>query len=253
MIDFHSHIMPGVDDGSSDIDMTMDMLENSLSQGVEYICATPHFIVGEYELQWEKYQEKLKLMQEKAEGKIEIIQGMEIYINPDLPRLYSEKKIWGINNKKYLLIELPMQQFPIYTEKIFYELRLLGAAPILAHPERNLSIMKKPELLIDLIEQGNLAQMNAGSLAGIYGTDIKKFAEKLVGMNLIHMLGSDAHNNTRRNTNIKQGYNRIKELNKDLYNWIIGHEKMILEGISVELPEIILNKKKKGFFSFFKK
>jgi protein-tyrosine phosphatase len=245
--------MPGVDDGSSDIDMTMDMLENSLKQGVEYICATPHFIVGEYELDPEDYHERLTILQEKAEGKINIIQGLEIYINPDLPKLYSDRKIWGYNNKKYLLVELPMQQYPIYTEKVFYELRLLGATPILAHPERNLSIMKNPDLLVDIVEQGNLAQMNAGSLAGIYGSEIKKFAEKLVNMNLIHLLGSDAHNNTRRSTNIQQGFKRIKELNNDLYNWIIANEKKILDGIDVEVPEIILNKRKKSFFDFFRK
>ena len=253
MIDFHSHILPGVDDGSSNIDMTMDMLENSLRQNVEYICATPHFITGEYEIELKEYEEKLKLIQEKVSGKINIIKGLEIYINPELPRLYSEKKIWGFNGKKYLLIELPMQQFPIYTEKIFYELRLLGATPVLAHPERNFSIMKDPNLLIDLVEQGNLAQMNAGSLVGIYGKDIKKFAERLVEMNLIHLLGSDGHNDNRRNTNIEEGFKRVRELNSALFNWINENEKNILDGIDVEVPEIILNKKRKSIFDFFKK
>lgn len=253
MIDFHSHILPGVDDGSSSIDMTMEMLENSLQQGVEYICATPHFITGEYEITLEEYEEKLKLIREKASGNINIIQGLEIYINPELPKLYSEKKVWGYNNKKYVLVELPMQQYPIYTEKVFYELRLLGATPVLAHPERNLSIMKNPNLLVDIVEQGNLAQMNAGSIVGIYGSDIKKFAEKLVSMNLIHMLGSDGHNNTRRNTNLQQGFKRVESLNNGLYKWITENEKNILDGIDVEVPEIILNKKKKSFFNFLKR
>lgn len=87
-----------------------------------------------------------------------------------------------------------MLDFPIYTEKVFYDLRLMGAIPILAHPERNLRIMKNPELFISLVEQGNLAQLNAGSLLGKYGTDIKKCAEKLVARNLIHIVGSDGHN-----------------------------------------------------------
>jgi len=250
VIDFHCHILPGVDDGSVDIEMTKDMIENSLIQGVEYVCATPHFITEESELTLDEYKEKIKLVKDSVEN-IEIIPGLEIYIDPELPRLYKEHKIWGYNYKKYLLIELPMMEFPIYTEKVFYDLRLMGATPVLAHPERNLRIMKNPELLESLVEQGNLAQLNAGSLSGQYGTDIKKFAEKLVAKNLIHIIGSDGHNNKRRNTNIKEGLAKIKALNPELFNWIKDNEKKILQGEEVEVLDIVTDKKKKSFFSFF--
>lgn len=253
MIDFHTHVMPGVDDGSRNLEMTMDMIDNSQMQGVEYICVTPHFITGEYEIDHESYNRNFESLKESIGNKVNLVQGLEIYINPELPKLYEEKKIWGLNENKYLLIELPMQQYPIYTDKIFYELRLRGARPVLAHPERNLAIMKNPELLIDLLNQGNLAQMNSGSLMGSYGGEIKKFAEKLVSMNLIHMLGSDAHNNGRRNTNIKSGYERVKELNKNLFQWIEGNELKVLQGIDVEAPDIISIKRKRGFFDFFRK
>lgn len=253
MIDFHTHVMPGVDDGSRNLEMTMDMIYNSQEQDVEYICVTPHFITGEYEIDHESYNRNFESLKESIGNKVKLVQGLEIYINPELPKLYDEKKIWGLNENKYLLIELPMQQYPIYTDKIFYELRLRGARPVLAHPERNLAIMKNPELLIDLLNQGNLAQMNAGSLMGSYGGEIKKFAEKLVSMNLIHMLGSDAHNNGRRNTNIKPGYERVKELNKSLFQWIEENELKILQGIDVEVPDIISIKKKRSFFDFLRK
>lgn len=253
MIDFHSHVIPEVDDGSRSMDMTMDMINNSLEQGVEYICATPHFIPGECEISHEEYTNKFNSVRSAISSDINLIQGLEIYINPELPNLYKEKKIWGFGEKRYLLIELPMQQYPIYTDKIFYELRLLGAAPVLAHPERNLSIMKNPDLLIELIEQGNMAQMNAGSLMGLYGTEVKKFAEKLVGMNLIHMLGSDGHNNRKRNTDLKDGIDRLKCLNKDLYDWIVKNEMKILNGIEVEVPDIIMKSRKKSLFDFFRK
>ena len=224
MIDFHCHILPGVDDGSVNIEMTKEMIDNSLNQGVEYLCATPHFITEESEITLEAYKEKLQFVKDNIEN-IEIIPGLEIYIDPELPKLYKENRIWGYNYNKYLLIELPMMEFPIYTEKIFYDLRLMGAIPVLAHPERNLRIMKNPELLINLIEQGNLAQLNAGSLTGQYGTDIKKSAEKLVSRNLIHIVGSDGHNNKRRNTNIKEGLEKIEAINPELFNWIKNNQK----------------------------
>lgn len=249
MIDFHCHILPGVDDGSVNIEMTKEMIDNSLNQGVEYLCATPHFITEESEITLEAYKEKLQFVKDN----IEIIPGLEIYIDPELPKLYKENRIWGYNYNKYLLIELPMMEFPIYTEKIFYDLRLMGAIPVLAHPERNLRIMKNPELLINLIEQGNLAQLNAGSLTGQYGTDIKKSAEKLVSRNLIHIVGSDGHNNKRRNTNIKEGLEKIEAINPELFNWIKNNQKKILQGEDVEVLDIIDDTKKKSFFSFFLK
>ena len=252
MIDFHCHILPGVDDGSVNIEMTKEMIDNSLNQGVEYLCATLHFITEESEITLEAYKEKLQFVKDNIEN-IEIIPGLEIYIDPELPKLYKENRIWGYNYNKYLLIELPMMEFPIYTEKIFYDLRLMGAIPVLAHPERNLRIMKNPELLINLIEQGNLAQLNAGSLTGQYGTDIKKSAEKLVSRNLIHIVGSDGHNNKRRNTNIKEGLEKIEAINPELFNWIKNNQKKILQGEDVEVLDIIDDTKKKSFFSFFLK
>ncbi|MCJ7691073.1 MAG: protein tyrosine phosphatase, partial [Clostridiaceae bacterium] len=167
MIDFHSHILNGVDDGAKNLDMSLQMLKNAESEGVEYICATPHFITEEFEISREKYIEKLDklvLASREENFSIKILSGLEIYMHPSLPKLYKEKKIWGINGSEYLLIELPMGQFPMYTEDIFYELMLLGAKPILAHPERNHKIMNNHDLIINLIKQGVFMQTNVGSL-----------------------------------------------------------------------------------------
>jgi protein-tyrosine phosphatase len=143
MIDFHSHILPGVDDGSKDFETSLKMIRNSIDEGVECICATPHFIPEEHEITREIYNLKLEQLKCSTIGDhIQVISGLEVYINPTLPKLYKENKIWCINDKKYMLIELPMNQFPIYTEEVFYELRILGVTPILAHPERNIEIIK---------------------------------------------------------------------------------------------------------------
>lgn len=251
MIDFHSHIIPSVDDGSSSFQMSLNMIENSNEQGVKAICATPHFIVGEYEIDRIEYLESIELLR-KATCDIKIANGLELYINPELPYLYEKEKIWGINDKSYLLIELPMRDFPIYTKDVFYELRLLGLNPIIAHPERNIAILKDPSLLMDLVNQGTIIQMNAGSLIGIYGDRIKKFAESLVDKNLAHILGSDGHNDSKRNTNIKDAFEVIKNRNLDLYKWILNNEEKVLDGIEVEILDIISNKRKR-LFDFFKK
>ena len=253
MIDFHSHIMYGVDDGAKSLNTSLEMLKLSENEGVEYICATPHFITEEYEISRNDYIKKfdeLVTASKEENISIKILSGLEIYMHPNLPKLYKEKKIWGINNSEFLLIELPMGQFPIYTENVFYELMLLGAKPILAHPERNLKIMKNHDLIINLINQGVMMQINAGSLLGDYGKEAKKTAQVFLRSNMIHMLGSDGHNITSRKSKLKEAYAIVKDENKEVYNWIIKNQTNIINNVSVmEFLEIKF-KKEKGKIPF---
>ncbi|MBZ9687642.1 protein tyrosine phosphatase [Clostridium estertheticum] len=256
MIDFHSHIIHGIDDGAKSLDMSLEMVKISENEGVEYICATPHFITEEFEITREKYLEKLDrlvLASKEENFKIKILEGLEIYMHPNLPKLYSEKKIWGINGSKYLLIELPMGQFPMYTEDVFYELMLLGARPILAHPERNFKIMKNHDLVINLIKQGVLMQINTGSLLGDYGKEVKKTSEEFVKKNMVHILGSDGHNITSRKTRLKIAYEIVKEKNLATYNWILENQTNIINNVST-MEFLELKQKKKGIslFNIFK-
>jgi protein-tyrosine phosphatase len=256
MIDFHSHIIHGIDDGAKSLNMSLEMLRISESEGVEYICATPHFITEEFEITKEKYIEKLDrlvIASREENIKIQILPGLEIYMHPDLPKLYKEKKIWGINDSEYLLVELPMGQFPIYTEDVFYELMLLGVKPILAHPERNIKIMENHDLIINLIRQGVLMQINSGSLLGDYGKEVKKNAEIFVVRNMVHILGSDGHNITGRKTKLKAAYEIVENKNKVVYNWILENQNNIIDNIQTsEFLELNLKKNKKSFFNIFK-
>jgi protein-tyrosine phosphatase len=256
MIDFHSHIIHGIDDGAKSLNMSLEMLKNSDSEGVEYICATPHFISEEFEIRRDEYIEKLDSLALASREKnlnIKILSGLEIYMHPNLPKLYKEKKIWGINDSEYLLIELPMGQFPLYTEDVFYELMLLGAKPILAHPERNLKIMKNHDLIISLIKQGVLMQSNSGSLLGDYGKEVKKTCEEFVKRNMIHILGSDGHNITSRKTRLKEAYAIVKHKNEALYGWISENEANIINNVSMmEFLEIKPKKRTISFFNIFK-
>jgi protein-tyrosine phosphatase len=255
MIDFHSHILPYLDDGSKNYDMSFDMLKLAAEEGTEFICATSHFIPEELEQNKKHYYERLESIINLTKTKnisINILPGLELYLHPDLPTLYSEKRIWGINLTPYVLIELPMQQFPMYTDEVFYELRLQGAMPIIAHPERNFKIMKDEGLLKNLIDQGTLAQINSGSLTGIYGKDIQIFAEHLVERNMIHLIGSDAHDDKRRTTRLKDALEIIKHKNLELYAWMDENQYKIIEGKEVNVLDIKPNKKKFNFWGLRK-
>ncbi|GIM28703.1 phosphoesterase [Clostridium polyendosporum] len=254
MLDLHSHIVPEIDDGSVSLEVTKDMLINAYNEGTRCICATSHYISGDFQIQKEIYDEKfLSVSKLGEEIGIQVVKGLEVYLTPNLLELYKEGKIWCINEKNYMLIELPMREIPLYTEDVLYNLRLCGVTPIIAHPERNFKIANNLDVLKDLLEQGNLAQINAGSLTGLYGSAIKETALKLVEKNMIHFIGSDAHNNGNRDTSISSGINQIKKINQDLFLWIVDNEEKILSGEGV-YPLEIKNEKKKGFLSrLFKK
>ena len=256
MIDFHSHIIHGIDDGSKSLEMSLEMLKIAEHEGVEYICATPHFIPEEFEINRDDYIEKLDrlvLASKEENFNIKILSGLEIYMHPNLPKLYKDKKIWGINDSEYLLIELPMGQFPMYTEDVFYELMLLGVKPILAHPERNIKIMQNHDLIVNLINQGVLMQVNAGSLLGNYGKDVKKTANEFLKKNMIHILGSDGHNITSRKTMIKEAYEVVKDTNEAMYIWIFDNQTNIINNVStMEFLDLKLKKGKISFFDIFK-
>jgi protein-tyrosine phosphatase len=251
MIDFHSHIIPGVDDGSSSLEMSISMLENSIKEGTTSICATPHFILDEFEQTRDGYFNSLNLLRKNISG-INILSGLEVYINPNLAKLYNEGKIWCINDSTYMLIELPMNDYPIYTENALYNLRLSGITPILAHPERNTKIIKNIDLLLSLANEGTIFQMNAGSLIGSYGSYVKTFAEKLVSMNLVHVLGSDAHNDTKRTTRLREAYDIIETLNPKLYKAVLNNNDAVIRGEAITCHPEIYIKKESLFKRIFK-
>lgn len=253
-IDFHSHILWNVDDGSLSKEMTLDMLSIAEEERVEYICATPHFIINEQEIALKEYLERFQLLTKSYKGNINIIPGLELYMDPKLPEYYKKGMIFGLNREKYMLIELPMRDIPIYTRDVFYELSILGVRPILAHPERNLKIQQSPSLLMELLDDGVIAQMNAGSLMGVYGQAAKDSAELFVKNNMIHLLGSDAHNNQRRSPRMSKAYSRVKELNPELYTWINNNSNRIISGEELDILPIKRQENKKSFFKrLFKK
>ena len=256
MVDFHTHILFDVDDGSRDFSMSVRMIEDSIRDGVTMMAATPHYVEGVYFTEKDEYQEKFRQLKEKFEGRIELIPSMELMINTRLIDELKEGKVFGYNYSKTILVEFNLIDYPTYAEGIFYKLRKEGYQIILAHPDRYRVLREDPGAVYHLIDLGVILQLNAGSLVGQFGEKVTAFAEKLVSKNLIHLVGSDGHNDEKRNTKIKYAYDRIHELNPELYANIMENSTKIIKGEKGEfLPykawEKAVNKKKRGLFSAF--
>lgn len=232
MIDVHSHIVYGVDDGSKTIEDTMHMLKEAKKVGFTDIICTPHYMEGYYEVPCKEISSKISQIRDLAEGiNIKIHQGNEIYANENIIEYIKSGQATSLNGSRYVLIEFPMQTKPINMDQVIYLLLQAGKVPIVAHPERYSYVRENPNMLLEYIEQGVLFQTNYGSIIGMYGNEIKETAKKLLTHNMIHFLGSDNH---RVNTVYKNIPEALKILEK-----LVGEDKV--QELTTENPECILN------------
>jgi protein-tyrosine phosphatase len=232
MIDIHTHILPGIDDGADTIETSLEMLKIAQNDGVKTIIATPHYYKGHFET---GYEDVLKLAYDiniKAKENnidIEILSGQEVFLNNHVLSLYKQGLIGTLNNTKYMLIELPFDHIPKETFDIIYELRLLGVVPIIAHPERYAYIVKKPSIINQFIDEGCLFQLTSGSITGLFGKDVQKTSETLIRNRICHFISSDAHTSNKRCPEIKKSFDKIIKFDNGYIDILMNNvEKMIV-------------------------
>lgn len=254
MIDIHSHIIPSIDDGAKNIKVTLDMLKRAEKDGTKKIIATPHYCEGYGEtpiLEVKKLVEQFKTLAKDEGINLDIYAGQEIYFNENMINDYKEGNIGTINDSRYMLIEFPMRRFDEEIFDVLYELQVRNIIPVIAHPERYRPIMNKPSIINKFIEEEYLFQLNAGSLQGMFGADVKKTAELLVSNGIYNFIGSDAHNDEKRCTGISDAINIANKKSKISAELFRESSKRMLNNEDVEFIGDKI-REKKGIFSFIK-
>ena len=197
MIDIHSHILPGVDDGARSLADSVDLMQELASAGITDVIATPHYVpetkyVSNKTKNLLVFQKLKRTLVDKG-AKTRIFLGNEVYIDKSVADLASDGIISTLAGGSYLLVELPLNgTFPHY-EDIILDLIGVGYKVILAHPERYVIVQKDYEILRELWKAGVLIQCNLGSIMGEYGKGAKKMIKKLLRDDMIFALGSDIH------------------------------------------------------------
>jgi protein-tyrosine phosphatase len=225
MIDFHAHLLPGLDDGVATMDEAVEVSRSLSEQGVNGVVVTPHVMPGGYHNPRERVLQALEELRRslRAEGiPLRLYPGSEVYLSPEIPRWYAKGELLTLNDTgRYLLVELPYNEYPLDTGWVIDELLHLGVRTIIAHPERNGSVVRRPELLAALLRRNALAQVNAGSLMGLYGMATKRAARTFVRRGLVHLLGSDLHSAGRRSQLLPAAWEHFRRLlaedRRDLY------------------------------------
>ncbi|QNO14615.1 capsular biosynthesis protein [Alkalicella caledoniensis] len=239
IVDTHSHLIPAIDDGAKNMDETLEMCQIAEKENISKIIATPHFIRGEFFSTPRDVKDNVKNINKKLRElgiDVKIYSGHEVFIDPDIPKLLINGEINTLNDSRYVLIELPMNGIPSYTEDTLYSIRLKGYVPVIAHPERNSEIINDPNILFRLIELGAVSQMTTFSLLGKYGERIQKVSEEMLRHNLVHLMATDAHTPRRRSPKIVEAQKRLVDMvGAQKANTIMANGERILQNQELEI------------------
>jgi len=233
MIDIHSHLLFGVDDGAKTIEESMKIVECALNEGITDIIVTPHAFSPQFNVSKMEVYGQVRLLNnviDEAGYPINLHTGQEIRLHGEVIERLRKTQVISLAESRYVLLELPSQSIPVYTEQVIQSILSMEMIPIIAHPERNRVISENPSHLERLIRHGALAQVTAGSLSGHFGKNIQKLAILLIESNLIHTYGSDVHNLTSRPLLYNEGLDYLESQKLfDVLNILLENNERIIK------------------------
>jgi len=211
MVDLHSHILPGLDDGAKSFEDALAMAEDAIADGITHVVATPH-ASSHFAFDFVKVREARDALSEKLVGRLTLATGCDFHLNPEnVAALRADAAPFCINQKDYLLVEFNEFSIPPSMDQTLHELQLAGLRPVVTHPERNGILRAQPERLLRWISLGCYAQITAGSLTGVFGPGAQEDAWAWIRQGLVHFIASDAHNSTRRPLKLRFAYDAVSE------------------------------------------
>ncbi len=229
MVDFHSHILPGIDDGSQSVDESIKMLKLSWEHGVRTIVATPHYYASDESVDsfLKRRDRSFDMLQKELENISfdvpNIVLGAEVYFFNSMGHSDDIKKL-SIGNTKYILVEMPFSPWTTSTINEIYSIMSKNMIPIIAHIERYFNQEKKSGKIEELMDTDVFIQMNCEYINDIF---TRRKALKLIENNIINVIGSDCHNLSNRAPNMgkaisiienKLGYDVIENIyNTSMY------------------------------------
>jgi len=239
MVDLHCHILPEVDDGSSSMEETIEILKKAINAGFDTICFTPHYAEPGYINNKKQNQEVLEKVKEQLNLQnisISLYLGNEVFVTDKMSELYDNGNITTLGDTNYILIEFPMFQELPYTvvKKLINTLLNKDLKVIIAHPERYSYIQKKPEKIVEYFGENVIFQSNYSSILGYHGKHAQKTLKKLLKNKVIHLFATDTHNLSRC------CYDQLQEITKKLLKLIDEEYFKVLTEVN---PRCIISNK----------
>lgn len=213
MIDIHTHILPGVDDGASTIEESLKIINYLKEMGITDIVLTSHYIKNtDYNSSEREREEILKQLEPEVEKTgIHLYLGNEVYLSDDIIELLETGEIVTLNHTKYMLIELPLTGYLNNLSDILCKLTDDGIRPIIAHPERYHFLQKDKKRVRELLEFNCLLQCNIDSITGKYGKKAKKLMKWLLKNDLVAFVATDTHY-VEKKKYLRRSFKKLKRM-----------------------------------------
>ena len=220
-VDIHSHLLPGIDDGATDMDTSIALLLKMASYGIKNFITTPHVLGSVYPNSSEVIKQKLAAVKKELEKReikgISIQAAAEYMLDGEFSALLDQKDILVLKDN-YILVEMSYFSAPINLYELLFKIQLKGYKPILAHPERYNFYHTDFKNYYKLKQAGCLFQLNLLSLTDQYGKGVQKTSEKLLKENLYDFVGTDTHHKNHLELLPKIGTKKTLEKIKHLLN-----------------------------------
>jgi protein-tyrosine phosphatase len=215
MIDLHSHILPGVDDGAKDMEMALEMARIAVADGIHTMACTPHIYPGMYMNDAAGITlARARLQAELNERGIalKLVVGADVHLVPGLLDGLRAGLIPTLHGSRYLLLEPSHTTPPPRFEDLVFNLVAAGYTPIITHPERLTWIENHYPVFVRLIQQGAWMQLTAGAFTGVFGPRAKYWADRFVVDGHAHILATDAHSAGRRRPQLTPALEVVRRL-----------------------------------------
>jgi protein-tyrosine phosphatase len=208
VIDLHCHILPGIDDGASDLSVSLEMARASVADGVTVLACTPHILPGLYHNTGPQIRQATLELQQALDTQgipLRLVTGADVHIVPDFVAGLRSGRLLSLADTRYALVEPPHHVAPLRLEEFFFSLVVAGYVPILTHPERLSWIEAHYAAIQRLVRSGVWMQITAGSLTGAFGRSAQYWANRMLDEGCVHILATDAHDTKRRPPTLSRG------------------------------------------------
>jgi protein-tyrosine phosphatase len=201
MIDLHSHILPGIDDGAKTLDISLEMARMAVADGIHTMACTPHIYPGLYMNDAPGIDQAREALQAELDQRgiaLRLVIGADVHLVPGLLDGLRAGRVPTLHGSRYVLLEPSHHVKPPRFEEAVFELVAAGYTPVITHPERLVWIEDHYDVFQRLVRQGAWMQVTAGALTGMFGPRAKYWGEKFLGEGQAHLLATDAHSSGRR-------------------------------------------------------
>lgn len=230
LIDIHCHIMPGVDDGARDEDMSLAMLRIAAAEGIEHVILTPHHKPGHRNVSAASIVARTKQLQARCNEqgiKVALHTGCELFYYQEALPMIEKREIAPLAGSRGILVEFyPGDSFSTIRSAV-YDLLSAGCVPVIAHVERYAEVTQDFKRVGELYDMGAKLQVNALTITGHYGRGLKSFAKHLLKEGLVHFVATDAHNLETRAPRLKEAYRYVAAKTTSAYAEKIFHDNAL--------------------------